>query len=124
WCIAEEYREALAPEQVARLAAVIREADDHDHIIAVHHQSDDRTMDFPDDPNIDQFALQSKARTAQELHEDVAAAVAHARGRFHVVMAENWNERRADHVRAILDGDRAEVRRRNWAAATAGGHVM
>jgi hypothetical protein len=123
WCVAEEYPEGVGSRAPA-IAAVIREADDYDHVIALHHATGDNTMDYPDDPSFDQFAQQPNSTSASALHADVLAAVEHAAGRFHVNMSENWNNGSNDHASAVKSGNRDEVRRRNWAAAMAGAHTM
>ena len=74
WCVAEEYPDALVPSRVSSIAAEIRAADDHAHPIAIHQATGDNTMDFPNDPNIDQFAQQSNATTPTGLHTAVLTA--------------------------------------------------
>ena len=73
WCIAEEYHEAFSRKRMSNFAAEIRAADNHRHVIAVHHRTGDRTMDFPNDPNIDEFSMQAapKPASVDALHADV-----------------------------------------------------
>ena len=96
WCVAEEYAEALVPSRVSSIAAEIRAADDHAHPIAIHQLTGDNTMDFPNDPNIDQFAQQSNASTPAGLHTAVLTAFNDAAGRFNVNMAENFPAHKDD----------------------------
>ncbi|MBN1124661.1 MAG: hypothetical protein JXA82_06615 [Sedimentisphaerales bacterium] len=113
WCIAEEYAEALSTERVKRIAAEIRNADDHDHVIAVHKNHGLDFSEFAEDPNIDQFAVQYNIPTIGDLHGGLVEAWDNARGRYNLNMSEC-----ADHGTGI------EMRRRNWACAMAGAYVM
>ncbi len=126
WCIAEEYAEAYGktPNRIKNIAAEIRAADDHAHVIAVHHMGGDSTMDFPDDPNIDQFAQQAKSTSPEQLHADVLTAFKDAAGRFNVNMSENWNDRKDDHASDLVHGRRDRARQRNWACGMAGASFM
>ena len=120
WCVAEEYPDALVPSRVSSIAAEIRAADDHAHPIAIHQATGDNTMDFPNDPNIDQFAQQSNATTPTGLHTAVLTAFNDAAGRFNVNMAEDLSAHKDD----LLLGRRQPCRKRNWATAMAGGYFM
>jgi CubicO group peptidase (beta-lactamase class C family) len=119
WCIAEEYDEALSKQRARKLAAEVRAADDHDHVIAVHQRRGVQ-FDFPDDENIDQFAMQIGSTGAAAVHADCLKAQDLARGRYHVFMSECHPY----HSEVLEKGDRDEIRRVNWAAATAGCPVM
>jgi hypothetical protein len=111
WVIAEEYQEAFSAPRVSSLAAIVREADDADHPIAVHKLSGTSFDEFRDDPDIDQFAMQTTAGAG--LHERVLEAVRSAAGAFNVNMSEA-----ADHGRG------ATGREENWSVAMAGAYVM
>jgi len=124
WCIAEEYRESMTFEHASELAKIIDTADEHHHIIAVHHAPGDNLMDFRHDPNITQFAQQSNANSPQSLHSDVLEAVKDGAGSWNVLMAENWNGKNKDHYRSMELQDRKEIRLRNWSVAMAGASVM
>jgi hypothetical protein len=117
WVVAEEYSEALSRERTANIAAEIRAADDHDHVIAVHQLSGLR-FDFPVDPNIDQFAIQYDTPSDSALHVAAARAFLEAGGRFNLNMAEVSRTDRRHH------GSGTEARRKNWAAAMGGASVM
>jgi len=124
WAIAEEYEEGLSTSKVSAMAAEIRNADNYNHPIAVHHLAGN-VMDFPNDPNIDQFAQQAGSTSAGGLYNDVAQAFSNSNGRYNVNMAENFNSTGgSNHATSIGNGDRTDVRRRNWAAGMAGGYVM
>ncbi len=113
WCIAEEYGERLTPRRVRNLAALVREADDNDHPIAVHKNHGLDFSELADDPNIGQFAIQYNVPTAAELHRGVVEAWNGARGRYNLNLAEaaDW-------------GTGAEARKKAWACAMGGAYVM
>jgi len=113
WVVAEEYGHAYSADRISEIAAEIRSADDHAHPIAVHHLSRE-PMAFPDDPNIDQYAMQLYAvNDREELHEEVIKAWEEAAGRYNLNMAEanRW-------------GTGAIARKKNWAVAMGGAYVM
>jgi hypothetical protein len=112
WCVAEEYSERYSTARVSAIAAEIRAADDHDHVIAVHQHSG-VAFDFPADPVIDQFAIQYNQSTPQALHQGMVTAWNRAGGRYSLTMSEA-----ADH------GTGAVMRRKNWACAMGGAYVM
>jgi hypothetical protein len=112
WCVAEEYSEAYSCARVSALAAEIRAADDSDHVIAVH-QTSGLVFDFPDDPNIDQFAIQYNVPTRLQLHAGAVNAWEIAAGRYRLNMAEVQGH-----------GTGEEARKKNWACALAGAYVM
>jgi len=112
WVVAEEYSERFTKARASALAAAIRAADDRDHVIAIH-QLDGLTFDFPNDPNIDQFAIQYNVPTSEALHDGMVNAWSDAAGRYNLNMAEA-----ADH------GGGSTARRKNWAIAMGGAYVM
>ena len=115
WVIAEEYAEAFSEKRISDLASVVRLADDFRHPIAVH-QNSSLVFAFPDDPHIDQFAMQFNPRlTPDLLHESLAEAFEKAQGRFNLTLAE-----REGH--GLEEED--EIRQLNWAAAMAGAYVL
>lgn len=113
WCIAEEYQEAFSAKRVSNIAAEIRAADDHNHVIAVHKLSGLDFSEFADDPNIDQFAIQYNADSPQKLHTGVVSAWKKAAGRYNLNMAE-----------AASHGAGTTARKKNWATALGGAYVM
>jgi len=118
WCVAEEYGEKLSRKRAGAIAAAVRAADNHQHVIAVH-QNNGLAFHFADDPNIDQFAVQWNNSEGGTLHRDMVKAFKAAGGKFHLNLSEN-----ARHRDQIKRGDRAALRQDNWACAMAGAHVM
>lgn len=112
WCVAEEYSEGMSTTRARNVAAEIRAADDHEHVIAVH-QLDGLSFDFPDDPNIDQFAIQYNVTTASALHAGMVSAWQDAAGRYQLNMAESSS---------FAGG--ADSRKKSWACAMGGSYVM
>ena len=96
-----------------RIAAAIRAEDDTNHPIAVHKNHGLDFTEFADDPNIDQFAIQYNAKTAEELHAGVVQGWRDAKGRYSLNLAEaaNW-------------GTGSESRKKCWACAMGGASVM
>lgn len=113
WCVAEEYQERFSPARVSAIARVIRDADDGGHPIAVHKLNGLDFTEFAQDPCIDQFAVQYNVTTAEALHAGMVKAVREARGRYSINLSECADM-----------GTGVELRRRIWAAAMAGAHVM
>lgn len=113
WCVAEEYQEALRPERVRRIAAILKQADPNHHPVAVHKLDGLDFAEFADDQNIDQFAIQRNAQSPEELHAGLVAAWTEARGRYSLNMSE-----------CAGMGTGAQLRRWIWACAMAGAHVM
>jgi hypothetical protein len=111
--VAEEYEEAYSAERVRRIARTIRAADRHGHAIAVHKCHGLSFGEFADSPDIDQFAVQYNVASAEALHEGLVAAWAEAKGRYGLNLSEA-----ADH------GFGEGARRKSWASAMAGAHVM
>ena len=113
WCVAEEYAERLSAERVRRIAAAIKAADDYHHPVAVHLNHGLDFSEFADDANIDQFAIQYNVKTADELHAGVLQAWRQAKGRYSLNLSEaaDW-------------GSGVESRRKFWACAMGGAHIM
>lgn len=114
WVVKEEYREGYTARRVSKIAAAIRAADDHDHVIAVH-QNSGIIFDFADDPNIEQFAIQYNVGSSFEIHSAMVAAWRNARGRYNLNMAE---------VAHGGVGNGSEARKKIWAMAMGGAYVM
>jgi hypothetical protein len=113
WVVAEEYQEEYSAARVSNIAAEIRVADDHGHVIAVHKNHGLDFSEFADNPNIDQFAIQYNVSTASALHTGIVTAWDDAAGRYNLNMAE-----------ANLHGTGVPARRKNWAVAMGGAYVM
>jgi hypothetical protein len=112
WCVAEEYREKLSPKRASAIAAEIRATDEYAHAVAIH-QNHGLKFDFPDDPCIDQFAIQYNVKTIDQIHAGVVKAFADAKGRYNINLAEV-----AGH------GKMPDLRQVNWAIAMGGAYVM
>lgn len=117
WNVSEEYQEAHSTANASRIASIIRNADDYDHVVAVHQLGGIR-FDFPDDPYVDQFAIQSNTAGAAGIHNRVTQAWNNAAGRYNLNMSES-----NQHYDAGSPNRRA-TRRYSWAAAMAGAYVM
>ncbi|MCK4323745.1 MAG: hypothetical protein KAW89_04395, partial [Armatimonadetes bacterium] len=113
WCVAEEYEERYSPQRVSNIATVIREADEHDHPIAVHKLHGLSFSEFAGDANIDQFAIQYNVPTAEQLHAGLVQAWGEARGRYSLNMSECADM-----------GTGAELRKKLWASAMGGAYAM
>lgn len=113
WCVAEEYAEAFSAARVRNIAAVIRGADKHSHVVAVHKNESLSFDEFAGDPNIGQFAVQCNQKTPSGLHEGMVTAWRAAEGRYNLNMAE-----------AEAFGFLDAAREKCWACAMAGGYVM
>lgn len=114
WVVAEEYAEVYSPARTSNIAAVIRAADDRQHVIAVHKNIDLDFDEFATDPNIDQFAIQRDfGNSAASLHSDMVTAWNKAAGRFNNNMSEapEW-------------GTGITARHKAWAVAMGGAYVM
>jgi len=118
WVVMEEVQE-MGGDYVAhakKIAQVISQADDQDHVIAVHKLNGLSFSEFADDPNIDQFAIQDNSGTsAPALHNDMVTAWNNASGRYNLNMSESLNQ-------PGKTGD--ALRKENWAIAMGGAYVM
>ena len=115
WCVAEEYEEKYSSKRVKNIAAEIRAADDHNHVIAVHKHSGLEFSEFADDQNIDQFAIQYNVHTANKLHKGMITAWKKAAGRYNLNMCEVA-------YGGIGTGEKA--RKKIWAIAMGGAYIM
>lgn len=113
WVIAEEYDEAYTSSRISNIAAEIKAADDHNHLVAVHKQPGIDFSEFASDPSIDQFAIQLKSTNVDQLHRQVVDAWVRASNRYSINMAEapDW-------------GSGSQARHKAWAVAMGGAHVM
>jgi len=123
WCVMEEAQE-LGPQwqrHTSKIAEAIREADDHDHVIA-SHQHGGNTFFHADDPFINQFAIQTRldqVKTAATLRPWMLKAWQECAGRYNLNFSED-----AVHRDLVVAGERAAVRQRSWLAAMSGAYVM
>ena len=123
WCVMEEAQE-LGPQwqqHTSKIAEAIREADDHDHVIA-SHQHGGNVFFHADDPFIDQFAIQTRldrVKTDAALRPWMLQAWQQAAGRYNLNFSED-----AVHHDLVASGERVAVRQRSWLAAMSGAYVM
>lgn len=123
WVVMEEGQEVGLDWQahISKVGEAIAEVDDQGHVIATH-QLGGNVFAHPDDPHIDQFAMQgdaSKIQTAQALHDWIVDAWNQADGRYSLNMAED-----PLHLDLTDSGNRDGVRLRSWAAAMPGAYVL
>ncbi|MCG8687723.1 MAG: carbon-nitrogen hydrolase family protein, partial [Desulfobacterales bacterium] len=94
WCIMEEGQEMGEDWKlhVSKLAEFIRETDDYDHVIA-SHQLPGSVFYHPDDPNIDQFAIQSNGpeigTTPDSAYAWVSKIWKRSKGKYNLNMSED-----------------------------------
>ena len=117
WVVAEEYPDAVRSSRATAIARRIQLRDTA-HPVGIHQRTGDTTFDFPNDNNFDVFLMQmgNTVRSSQRIHEIIRTEYNAAAGRYAVVLGEllDWHQE-------LLDaGDRANLRRSNWAAAMAG----
>lgn len=137
WVVQEEFKfvghagvrrpcDAARVRKAGTLASLIKEFDDHDHPVGVHHNIGD-PMAFPDHPDVDLYVQQADVRVGegQGTLEALHAAGLPGRGfdpehRYNYTMGEayNWH-----HV-LMDDLDRAMLRKSYYASALAGGYVL
>ena len=87
-------------------------ADTRGHPIAVHQQNG-LTFAFPDDPNVDQFAVQHSTDSPWQFHSAMVSAWDDAAGRYSLNLAE---------YHPTATG--VTARKNSWAIAMGGAYVM
>ena len=123
WCIMEEGQEIGREwkQHISKIAETIRNADDHNHVIA-SHQLPGSTFFHADDPNIDQFAIQGNwetGSTPDSMHNWLLQIGNLSSGRYNLNMSEYKG-----HEQLLLAGDEQGFRKMNWAIAMAGSYIM
>lgn len=113
WCVAEEYQEAYSSMRIRNIALEIRNADNYDHVIAVHKLSGLNFSEFAQDFNIDQFAIQYKSVNPAELNAAANKAWRKAKGLYNLNFSET-----------PYLGKGKETRKKYWAMAMGGAYVM
>jgi hypothetical protein len=108
------------------IAALIKEFDDHDHPVGVHHNVGD-PMAFPDHPAVDIYVQQASVQPAKGRGN---LATLHAAGqpghgfdpqhRYNYTMGEGYDW----HPKLVAAGDRTMLRKSYYATAMCGGYVM
>ncbi|MBF0432015.1 MAG: hypothetical protein HQK83_12095 [Fibrobacteria bacterium] len=115
WAIAEEYGEAMSPDEVLLVAARIREKDDRNHIIGIHHDLPN-LLTFNDDEVIDMYLLRADdGPTRNEMYK----AWKSSNGKKIINMSESAPE-------GIKQGiyDRATIRKWNWSSVMGGASAI
>jgi hypothetical protein len=114
WAVMEEVQEMGSDyvRHAKKIAEVIRQTDDHDHVIGVHKLNGLSFSEFADDPVIDQFAIQYNVSAPSSLHNGMVSAWNNAAGRYNLNMSE-WESSTG-----------STGRRQMWAIAMGGAHVM
>ncbi|MBW2699235.1 MAG: serine hydrolase, partial [Deltaproteobacteria bacterium] len=113
WVVAEESEEAYTNTRVRAIAEVIRQADEHEHVIANHHQSGIVFKAWAPGSALTQFAIQYNQSSVTDLHNGMVLAWQTAGGNYNLVMSEASNH-----------GTGATLRQNNWACAMGGTYVM
>ncbi|MEX1238819.1 MAG: serine hydrolase [Cyclobacteriaceae bacterium] len=124
WCTMEEGQEIGEnwQQHISKIAEAIAEADPYNHAIA-SHQLSGNIFYHKNDTVISQFAIQTdrdEIRTADSLHQWMVTARDHSKGSYSLVMAEDWVHGNI----SCPNGNRDEIRQRNWAAAMADAYLM
>jgi len=121
WVIGEEYQEIFSKEKASQIAQLIRETDDHNHVIA-NHQLPSLEFHHAEDPLIDQFAMQLRSTEGpySDVHKKCLKALENADGRYNVILAEQYDW----HSDLLEEGNREGVRKINWATAITGMSIM
>jgi Protein of unknown function (DUF4038) len=113
WVIGEESEERYSTARVQALAAIIRRADAHGHIVGDHHQSGTTFKAWQPGGALNHFALQLNA-TDDEAHAGAIEALGKAGGRYQIIYSESTA------MRTDVDG----MRRHAWAVAMGGLMLM
>jgi hypothetical protein len=114
WVVAEEYEERWTTAEASQLAGIIKATDDNNHPVAVHQHSG-LGFDFPNDPNVDQFAIQHGESDPDSVHADMVSAWSNANGRYNLNLAEPHRD---------AWGTGALARHNSWATALGGAYIM
>lgn len=117
WVVMEEAEE-MGDDYIIhskKIAEAIRQADNHNHVIAIHRLTGISFKEYIDAPNISQFAIQLKQDNADALHNEILSAWKNAAGRYNLNMSET-----SGHPKKST----SELRHMNWATAMAGAYVM
>jgi hypothetical protein len=109
WVIGEESEERYSTARVQALAQIIKEADDHGHLIGNHHQSGTTFKAWQQGGALNHFAMQLSA-TDDEAHAGAIEALRKAGGRYQIIYSESTA------MRTDVDGMRSHA----WAVAMGG----
>ncbi len=124
WCVMEEGQEIGREWQlhISKIAELIRQEDDYDHVIAAHQLSGSIFF-HRGDPNIDQFAIQAalweSGLTPDSMHHWLVEMWKASAGNYNLNMSEY-----KQHESLLDQGDYEGFRKMNWAIAMAGSYLM
>ena len=124
WCTMEEGQELGDnwKQHISKIAEAIHDADEHHHIIA-SHQLPGNIFFHKGDRYITQFAVQTEKNltaTTDSLHQWLLTIAQDSRDSYCFVMSEDYTQGNV----SCPNGDRDEIRQRNWASAMSGAYVM
>jgi CubicO group peptidase (beta-lactamase class C family) len=109
WVIGEESEERYSTARVQALAQIIKDNDDHGHLIGDHHQSGTTFKAWQEGGALNHFAMQLGA-TDNEAHAGAIEALRKADGRYQIIYSESTA------MRTDVDGMRSHA----WAVAMGG----
>jgi hypothetical protein len=109
WVIGEESEERYSTARVQALAQIIKNADDHGHLIGDHHQSGTTFKAWQEGGAINHFAMQLNA-TDDEAHAGAIEALRKADGRYQIIYSES----------TAMRTDVAGMRSHAWGVAMGG----
>ncbi len=123
WLVAEEYQERFSQARASNMAAVIRDADDHDHPIG-STQLTGLVFHHADDPNLDLFGIQCQrmdggscdgSTPPSEVNWSMNTAWNNAAGRYNITLSE---------IRYAGTGTGERARKVMWATAMGGAYFL
>jgi len=109
WLIGEESEERYTAKRVQAIAEIIRNADEHDHIIGNHHLSGTTFKAWQPGSALSHYSMQYN-ETGENVHAGAIEARQKAAGNYQVIYSENTA------MPTNVDG----MRRHTWAAAMGG----
>ncbi len=109
WIVGEESEERYTTARVQAIAEVIRNADDHGHIVGDHHQSSTTFKAWQPGGALNHFAMQL-AETDDAAHAGAIEALKKAESKYQIIYSESTA------MKTDVDG----MRRHAWAVAMAG----
>lgn len=109
WLVAEESEERYSGERVGAIAEIIRDADDHGHIIGNHHLSGTVFKDWKTGRALTHLSMQL-SETGDRAHTGAIEARQKAADRYQVIYSES----------TAMGADGDSMRRHAWAVAMGG----
>lgn len=109
WVVVEESEERYSSARIQALARVIRDADDHGHLIGNHHHSGTTFKAWEPGGALNHYAMQLSL-TGSDAHAGAIEALRKAAGRYQVIYSESTAMRK----------DNEGMRHHAWAVAMGG----